>query len=1430
MQTARSTTNPLTTNRLEKPTDDASITNPVVVDYDPAADPYDEENYDPTHGMDFTARPRVEDAPTAIQELAVHDAAWNEKVKRVEEEEEYDWGDVFKDAWSTSLPGALESLVGEDVPEGPQLTPLTEQSFDAKLKLAQQMGLSESALWELKDARTEEEFDFLVNRAKNFAEARERLAMNGWGTFAVDFLIQNFNPAELALGFGLVSPAVRLTRAANASRKSVAAASGAAAATALTTSLAIQDYGGDAPSLGEYIFAAGLGASLGAALGPLGYSPKSAAERKAIADAAHRYIKVGNEVMKREAGAVAAADATVSGQAVNKAIKEAAEAPAPVPPVRPTAATADEVTAALQRRLEEIDDELAYAARNNDDGSLDSVVEGLRQEAIDLDARIATLLDEPVPVVSATKMVEPPAMDATPAMLKSKSFAGAFEGPEPGSYYRIDATQKGDDGWFDMSGPFRVVKVDASGKVTRLTESVDTMADAKAMIPKREVPDDTAVPAAAAPTALADGDAGLAARIFDQIDALRAAGADDLADTLEELRAQVVPSADDLAPTSPQAAGAAATPDEMLPPDLEFVRNQAVRWIKNEDVPYAKFGAVRPDRAAFTQKSDNPMTRLLSPHVMDDSVGRANHGRNPFSADLDADQLFGKLEAPYLQARKNLWHDYAKAMSIPRHTWHFRAGEFYNHVGEFMSGRPLPGNMPEAAKTAVRKLADVQAEQYELARKLAQNPRYRPGVPDENQRVARPLPNAVNLKPPSAGTYYFPRKYSATKVQAEVKRRDAGFLTRIFTDAIRLAQPTLNDHYVKALGAGMAKNVRNRAFGIGDDWSIAFADGDRARFLDILRRDTDLSASEIEEIAVKMFDGRPADPRDVMPNFKHRVLLDENHVDDATGVSLMDLMDKNADDVFRGYMARLSGRLAMARMEVKAPEVPRFRVIRSPDGTETKVPDGVHGGETLLDGVRTEADLQSYFRSMKEWAAQFGDEVLQRQTEVDIQRIQFAVDRILKRPLDTQGTKFAQVMRNVRDYNFTRLMWSVPISMMNEFVLPVATLGVKAGFKHMPSMRRIIDEAGRKKLKSPLFHEIESAGIGYDDLHNVTFRSADDFADDQLALINGSTHEKLTYWLQYGSKLTSHYSGMTKVQAFSEKLAASAGFEKLAMMARKHRNGEAFDANDMKRWRQLGLSDDMMKRVLDNFRHTDDVDSVYFPGKGHKLARLNFHKWEPEVAEAAEQAIFRLTRKLIQKQTVGNTALWMSDPLQQSLWQFRNFSFTALPNQTMYNLHMADAASVRTLVWATTWAATVRAMQVQLLAAQRPDGAEYIEKHGTPWALAKAGFSRSGYASVSPMFIDTLLRMLGQNGVFEARATGQASDVFGGAPFISGYNSLIEGVGGVFGSIIDDRQISQAELRALGSLIPGFTQPLTGVLSHLVADRPKRSPRKKSDW
>src|SRR5262249_35809969 len=149
---------------------------------------------------------------------------------------------------------------------------------------------------------------------------------------------------------------------------------------------------------------------------------------------------------------------------------------------------------------------------------------------------------------------------------------------------------------------------------------------------------------------------------------------------------------------------------------------------------------------------------------------------------------------------------------------------------------------------------------------------------------------------------------------------------------------------------------------------------------------------------------------------------------------------------------------------------------------------------------------------------------------------------------------------------------------------------------------------------------------------------------------------------------------------------------------------------------QLGVDEPMLRRILGEMsQHSDVTDGPFF---GRKISRLNANRWSDlEARSAFENALFRATRKIIQTGDEGSAAMWMSNPIWQTIFQFRGFSFTAWSNQFLYNIHMGDPAALSTFATAVAWSAAVRAAQVQILAATRSDGDEYLEKNMTPWEL-----------------------------------------------------------------------------------------------------------------
>lgn len=138
---------------------------------------------------------------------------------------------------------------------------------------------------------------------------------------------------------------------------------------------------------------------------------------------------------------------------------------------------------------------------------------------------------------------------------------------------------------------------------------------------------------------------------------------------------------------------------------------------------------------------------------------------------------------------------------------------------------------------------------------------------------------------------------------------------------------------------------------------------------------------------------------------------------------------------------------------------------------------------------------------------------------------------------------------------------------------------------------------------------------------------------------------------------------------------------------------------------------------------------------------------------------------------------------------------------------------------------------MSIIASARSDGEEYKEKYLTPWELGKAGFQRAGWSSIIPMTVDTGLGMAGQPGMFNARTTGQTSDLLFGNPTMSFMDNLSKGLGGTINSLADGRSPSQAEIRQLVGLAP-FSNllPITAGLSYLIQDLPERSPARRLEY
>lgn len=815
-------------------------------------------------------------------------------------------------------------------------------------------------------------------------------------------------------------------------------------------------------------------------------------------------------------------------------------------------------------------------------------------------------------------------------------------------------------------------------------------------------------------------------------------------------------------------------------------------------------GFWRFDNAGRLGHSENAPARILGGALLNDTVGKADHSLNPFSADLDYRRIMNVYMGEYDRTRRVAFQNWADDLGLsPAERW-TREHEFYETVGDFIRDRNRQlGDYHPAVEQLGSKVATLHRELLEDLK----NPLRREGL------EGRPVAGSENVP---EDLHYLWRKFNDEKVRSAIGTPDApafgqNGVEKMIANAILSAQPGIDANVLGRLARGYVQNIHRRASGMTDDWTLALSENNMERFRTLLREEATLTDQEADAIIDRLMG--PPSPEGNMPNLKRRVFIDETYVErdlpfgrsgETRDLAFADLLDRNVNNLFTQYTRRVAGRVALGRVR-----------IQLPDGTQ------------LVNGITSDAEFERILKSVQQWGVDRGQ---YDSAAKAVERLRFAYDRIRGVPDPRQMGEPAQWLRLIRSYMATRLMGQVGIAQIGESGTIVGNLGVRAAFSHVPGFRRIIDAAGDTRLRNPLFDELESMGIGVERLHGMHFHNLDEVGELPFTVGEKPGLERAVNIGKMAERATYEASGMSFIQQQQERWVAAAMAQRIANMAGVLREGGRLGRGDTRRLAQLGIDEAMLRRILDQMRRfSDDTEGPTF---GRRLNRLNVNQWTDLPARAAfEDALFRTTRKLVQAGDEGSMAFWMSNPIAQTIFQFRGFGFTAWANQFQYGIHMGDFRTLMAFTTAVAWNAAVRGVQVKLIAAARSDRESYEEKHLSAWELGKAGFQRGGWSSIIPMGIDTALSFAGQPGMFNARSSGQASSTLLGSPAISFLDNAAKGVGGLVDSAINSRSPSQAELRALAGMLPfSNLMPISMGLSALISDLPERSPIKQPSW
>ena len=320
------------------------------------------------------------------------------------------------------------------------------------------------------------------------------------------------------------------------------------------------------------------------------------------------------------------------------------------------------------------------------------------------------------------------------------------------------------------------------------------------------------------------------------------------------------------------------------------------------------------------------------------------------------------------------------------------------------------------------------------------------------------------------------------------------------------------------------------------------------------------------------------------------------------------------------------------------------------------------------------------------------------------------------------------------------------------------------------------------KLSNEFLDEIETliSGTGANRLVDSVVNRTDDFT--------GMTTKvgKIEKTLDVATKITSDFSGFHAVDTFSRRVAAITSFDKLARFA----TGEIkLKPSDIKRYRNIGFSDDELQAVFKNIRE----NSSFVEGglTGRKIRRLNIDSWkDQDLANRMTLYMNRHLRRVIQENNYGEMmAFGASDStLGKVLFQFKNFVTTAYSKQLLHGLHMRDFTFFSSFMASTMLAslAYIAQQNLQLIGKRGEAREEFIKNRLTPEAIGSATFQRNTFSTIIPAFVDTGLYLGGADPFLNYRTSGLETNLWTGNPTVALLEKAAGAIRSTGKSVIDD--------------------------------------------
>ena len=793
-----------------------------------------------------------------------------------------------------------------------------------------------------------------------------------------------------------------------------------------------------------------------------------------------------------------------------------------------------------------------------------------------------------------------------------------------------------------------------------------------------------------------------------------------------------------------------------------------------DQTPNVAFAKGRFDKSSVLRRSDNPYMRSASEKLLEDTVGNVDYSRSILTADIHKHNYAGTRMVQFYKGYEPAFERYMKEVKGKKYGIKYNLNdreEFSNLVSRAVRGEVIDIDSVNQGADATRSMFKKMLDDLKSS-----------GV----ENAANILDNAN----------YFPRHWSIKNLQdIQSKLGDNGYdnVISFFKNSLMKGSSNLAEKDAVKIAKKVYTMITRSRFGDGFSIDSILKTKDPDLLRSTIRDYTDLSEEEISDLVKVLI---KKEPRNIAPRLRRRASFDETHEELVNGIRIKfsDFLDNNTEGLVGSYINQMSGHVAFART-----------------------------------GIKSKTDYSKILNQIKkgydapEVAKKYEGKTGKIRKDFEINTLDTIYKNIIGIPTerDIQGG-FATVLRNIRKYNYANVFNQVGFAQIPELGNIIGAAGVKGFIKYIPEFKNILTRAKSGKLSNELLDEIETlvSGTGSNRLIDSVINRTDDFA--------GMTTKvgKIEKGLDIATRITSDFSGFHAVDMLSRRLAAITSFDKLA----RHATGKLkLSAADIKRYRNIGFSDDELQSVFKNIRE----NSSFIEGglTGRKIRRLNVDKWkDQDLVNKMSLYMNRHLRRVIQENNYGEMiSIGADSSLGKTILQFRNFIMTAYSKQLLHGLHMRDLTAFNSAMSSALIASLVYVAQthIQGIGMSSSEKEDFFEKRLSTEAIGRATFQRSTYSTLLPAVFDTTMYFAGQDPYFNYRSSGLDINLWNGNPTWSLGTKLAGAIRNTGKAIFDDDyDFSKRDAYKWKSILPYQNMiGVTNILQFMIdeSDLPKTS-------